>query len=380
MLNDEKLKDAVELYERLGNQQACAEELGITQGTFNYRLKQASRRGYSPEHGMDNIAPEGFAVTGTSTLYDKETGLAKIQWVKTSRDKEQQALAMKAALSAMCEDITPAEPLPAPTETYPELCNEYIITDYHYGALCWHKEGGADWDVKIAGDLLWRGFQRMVDDSPNAKTCVIAQLGDFFHSDSLEAVTPASGHILDQDGRISKIVAEATKVFRRVVDYALLKHENVHVVLAEGNHDPYSSIWFRVMFMALYENEPRLTVNDSEIPYYVYKHGDVMLSYHHGHKKQMGSLPLFFAAQYPKVWGNTIYRYCATGHKHHSELRGKESSGMVVEQFQTFAARDAYASRGGWLSERSITSVTYHKTLGKSGTNIFRPEMFEQEN
>tara|TARA_R110000803_G_C11941699_1_gene316657 strand:+ start:71 stop:1210 length:1140 start_codon:yes stop_codon:yes gene_type:complete len=376
-LTDEKLKEAIDVYNTYKTDQACADHLGIAKSTFQHRRKTAVSRGYSPEHGMDNISPEGFSVTGTSTLYDKSTGEAKIQWVKTSREKEQQELAIKAAVEAMSKEIPRVKPVPAPKMTHSELLNEYIITDYHYGALAWHKEGGADWDVKIAGDLLWRGFQRMVDSSPDASGCVIAQLGDFFHSDSMIAETPASGHPLDQDGRVSKIVAEATTVFRKVVDYALQKHDSVHVVLAEGNHDPYSSIWFRIMFKALYENEPRLTVNDSELPYYVYAHGDVMLAYHHGHKKQMGTLPLFFAAQYPKVWGNSIYRYCSTGHKHHSEVKGKESSGMICEQYQTFAARDAYASRGGWLSERSMTSITYHKKYGKAATNIFRPEMFD---
>ena len=376
-LSEEILKEAVEAYSKYGTYNKAAVALGIQQVTLQARVRKAIERGYSPDHDMDNITAEGFSVTGTSTLYDKTTGEAKIQWVKTNRDKEQQEVAILAAVDAMAKEIPRVKPLPAPVTTYSELCNEYIVTDYHYGMLAWHKEGGEDWDTKIAGDLLWRGFQRMVDQSPDAKACVISQLGDFFHSDSMEAVTPHSKNILDQDGRISKIVSEATNIFRKLVDYALQKHDTVHVIMAEGNHDPYSSIWFRIMFSALYENEPRLTVNDSELPYYVYQHGDVMLAYHHGHKKQLAGLPIFFAAQHPKMWGETIYRYCATGHKHHSEE--KEFSGMRVTQFQTFAARDAYAARGGWLAERSMTSVTYHKKFGKAATNIFRPEMFDKK-
>lgn len=376
MLSDDQLIEAVDLYKQLNNQKACADKLGITQGAFCQRLKLARGRGYSPQHDMDNLSPDGFAVTGVSTLYDKQTGEAKVQWVKTSREREQAEHNMIAVAEAMAVKIPRVEPTPPPKQTHEKLCNEYIITDYHYGMLAWAKEGGADWDTKIAGDMLWKAFKRMVDDSPDAATAVISQLGDFFHSDSMTPVTEAHGHILDQDGRISKIIAEATTVFRRVVDYALQKHDTVHVVLAEGNHDPYSSIWFRVMFLALYENEPRLTVNDSEIPYYVYQHGNVMLAYHHGHKKNMASLPLFFAAQYPVVWGSTTYRYVGTGHKHSHQ--SSEHSGMIAIQYQTFASRDAYAARGGWLSERSMTSNTYHVEFGKVATNIFRPEMFDE--
>ena len=378
-ISDEKLIEAVELYDKLKNQAACAKQLNISQPAFSLRLSKARARGYSPSHDMDHMVPEGYAVTGTSTLYDKKTGEPKIQWIKTSRQKECEALQMQAIADVLKEDMPRVKPLPAPIKTHTELCNEYIITDYHYGMLAWKEENfDSNWDTKIAGDLLWKSFQKMVDDSPAAETAVIVNLGDFIHSDSMYAVTPSHGHILDQDGRIAKIVREATNVFRKVIDYSLQKHNKVHVVMAEGNHDPYTSVWLRLMFDTLYENEPRLTVDTSNIPYYVHTHGDVMLAYHHGHKKQMATLPLFFAAQYPTVWGETKYRYAATGHRHHAETKEKEYSGMIIQQYQTLSSRDAYASHGGFLSERSVTSNCYHTKHGKVATHIFRPEMFDE--
>ncbi|WP_217468975.1 hypothetical protein, partial [Paraburkholderia phenoliruptrix] len=77
----------------------------------------------------------------------------------------------------------------------------------------------------------------------------------------------------------------------------------------------------------------------------------------------------------PKVWGDTIKRYCSTGHRHHVEE--KEHSGMTVIQHPTLAARDAYAARGGWLSERSATAITYHSQFGQVARNTVVPEMFE---
>jgi hypothetical protein len=162
---------------------------------------------------------------------------------------------------------------------------------------------------------------------------------------------------------------------RRLVDFALLKHETVHIIMAEVNHDMASSVWLRHMFKAIYENEPRVTVNDSEIPYYVEQHGTVMLAFHHGHMKKMDGLPLMFAAQFPLIWGATTKRYCHTGHRHHVEE--KEHSGMKVIQHPTLAARDAYAARGGWLSEREATAITYHKEFGQVARVTVTPEMME---
>jgi hypothetical protein len=186
-------------------------------------------------------------------------------------------------------------------------------------------------------------------------------------------VTPEHGHILDADSRFSKVVSVAIRIIRRVVDMALTAHSVVHLIIAEGNHDESSSVWLRQMFAALYENEPRLTVNDSELPFYVFQHGKVMLGFHHGHKVKNDQLPMLFAAQYPVVWGATTKRYCHTGHRHHEEV--KEHAGMVVTQHSTLAARDAYAARGGWISERQVKAISYHAEHGQVAINTVVPEM-----
>jgi hypothetical protein len=188
-----------------------------------------------------------------------------------------------------------------------------------------------------------------------------------------EPVTPTSGHILDQDGRFSKIVQAAIRVLRQIVEMALAKHRHVFVLMAEGNHDMASSVWLRCMFKALYEREPRITVIESELPYYVHQHGATMLCFHHGHMKKNDDLPLLFAAQFPAIWGATSKRYCHTGHRHHHQE--KEHSGMTVIQHPTLAARDAYAARGGWVAERQATAMTFHDQYGLVARNTVTPEM-----
>ena len=53
----------------------------------------------------------------------------------------------------------------------------------------------------------------------------------------------------------------------------------------------------------------------------------------------------------------------------------QESNLMTVEQHQTLAARDAYASRGGWLSGRSAKVITYHDKYGEVGRSTINFEM-----
>jgi hypothetical protein len=129
------------------------------------------------------------------------------------------------------------------------------------------------------------------------------------------------------------------------------------------------------MLSALYENEPRVEVVQCENPYPVIQHGKTMLAVHHGHKVKNEDLPGIFATMYAPMWGQTTRRYCHVGHRHHKEVQAKEFNGMIVEQHQTIAAKDAYAVRGGWLAQRSITSITYSDRYGEVGRSTVTPEM-----
>jgi hypothetical protein len=361
-----------------GGERPAARALGVSksavQGSLARLKVAAAARGYAPEFDLQHPVAPGQMLRGTSTLY--KDGQPVLQWVKTRADAAQLEEFMRAAAAAMAEELPRTRPAKAPHMTLDKLASVYTLTDSHVGALCWHRENleaNGDWDLAIAERTLTGCFEHMVKASPPARVGIVAQLGDFLHSDGLEAKTPTSGHILDQDGRFPKVVQSAIRILRRVIGFALERHEKVVVLMAEGNHDLASSVWLRAMFKALYENEPRIEVIDSELPYYVYQHGETMLAWHHGHLKKNDQLPLLFAAQFPKVWGGTTRRYAHTGHRHHFEE--KEHSGMTVVQHSTLAARDAYAARGGWMSDRQCTAITYHSEFGQVCRNTVTPEM-----
>lgn len=368
----------IDLLNKLGSVSAVAKWEGVDHQAVRKSIesvqKKAAAQGFSPDHDMTHVVPDGFKVKGVSTYYNAD-GKPSGQWVKSSADEQRRQEIIKETYEAMSGDLPRVDRIVYKGVPLQTLCNLYVMTDCHVGMLAWHKEGGKDWDLKIAERTLTGCFEQMVMSSPHAGTGIVAQLGDWLHSDGLLPVTPTNHHVLDQDGRFSKIVQTSVKILRRLVDFALERHEQVIVLMAEGNHDPASSIWLRTMFRALYENEPRVHVIDSELPYYVYQHGETMLAFHHGHIKKNDALPILFASQYPKIWGETVKRYAHTGHRHHVEE--KEHSGMTVLQHSTLAARDAYAARGGWMSERQVSAITYHAKFGQVSKITVIPEMLE---
>ncbi len=376
-------RNVVDAIVKFGSHRKAAPELGVTHQAVTSVVKtikaRAAKKGWSPEHDMVKSVPDGFAVKGTSTLYD-QNGDVKVQWVKTNQDAERQLEIIQEVIASLMEDVPRLDPMALPIRAVGhynvDLLNQYTITDYHMGMLAWGQETGADWDINIAKKVLHGCFSQMIEGAPNAETCVINQLGDFVHSDGIAPLTPASGHILDVDGRFDKIVKATVLMLREIIDMALLKHKHVHVIMAEGNHDPVSSIWLRRVFSMLYENEPRITVDTSPAPYYAHEFGKTALFYHHGHLVKNVSLPLLFATDFAEMWGRTTKRYIHTGHRHHVEV--KEHPGVTVHQHPTLAAKDAYAARGGWRAERRANCITYHKEFGEVGSNTVSPEMIEE--
>lgn len=373
----EKLK-AVEEH---GSERAAAGALGIAKSNISTAkaavLKKAAQHGYAPDHDMIHSAPEGFMVIGTSTLYDHQTGDAKIQWVKTKADDRQTELARQAAIDAVMEDV-PRATISVKKRHYVEtaLLNQYTITDFHLGMLCWGEECGEDYDTAIAEKMLTDWFSSAIEQAPKAERAVLCQLGDFLHWDGMDAVTPASGHLLDADGRFQKIVRVAIRVLRTVVDMMRVKYPKVHIIMADANHDPASGIWLREMFAVMYEKDESVTVDTSPDTYYCVEHGQTGLFYHHGHKNTAKNVAPVFTQKFREVFGRTKHCYGHTGHLHH--LKEDESNNlMVIHQHRTLAAKDAYSSRGGWHSGRAANVITYHKDFGEVGRITLSPDMFK---
>lgn len=374
MLIDEGLKayaterqsEYIDAINEYGGFRSAARALNINHSPLVEAIKLLRRRaatsGYAPEQDMVRPVPEPFIVRGVSTYYNAE-GKASGQWVKSKIDDSKLQEMMTAVIDGMKEDIPRLTALPAPALGNDNLLNCYVITDYHLGMLAWDEEAGENWDLDIAQALVVKWFEQAIAQSPNADTAVFAQLSDFLHFDGLDAVTPASKHLLDVDTRFAKVVRSAIRVLRTVIDMLLAKHQNVHIIMADANHDPVSQIWLREWFSVLYENEPRITVDKSPNPYNAYEFGKTALFFHHGHKRKVANVSEVFAGQFREMFGRTKHAYAHMGHLHSVDV--KENNLMIVEQHRTLAPGDAYSARGGWLSGRDAKVITYSKQFGE---------------
>lgn len=359
------IEEKYDAYLRAGSYRGAARELGLTESSVRNTINR-----YLAEKNI----PDGQKLSGTSTLYDAE-GNQRMQWIKTNADVEAQKLAIQEAIDAMRGEIKPEKPVKPPAVAANDLMSVYVVTDYHIGQLSWGDETGEDWNIEIAENMLYDWFSLAIKQGAEAHTAVLNVNGDFLHYDSLDSVTPTSKHVLDADARYQNMVRVGVRALRRIINELLKKHAHVHVIMAEGNHDISSSVWLRQLFADKYEDEPRVTVDQSHVPFYAYEWGKTSVFFHHGHKRSMAEISKTLAGMFRDIFGRTKYSYAHMGHLHH--IHSKEDALMVVEQHPTMAAKDAHSARGGYVSNRGACVITYSKIHGEVSRITVRPEMLK---
>lgn len=366
-ITDEQLKAARD--EGMTYKQ-IAEQYGMNVRSIERRAARMAKQGKTDTKG----AP-GFAVTGESVL-TRADGTEVMRWTKTSKDKEQLEAIMQAAMEAFAEELPRVEAQPEIRSDYSESLALYPIFDMHLGAMAHKHECGENYDTATAERVMNNFFDYAVSKAPNSEKAVLLIGGDMLHSDGLEAVTPASGHVLDQDSRYAKLVYVAIRATRRAVSKMLTKHKEVEIQIIEGNHDQSGMIWLRAAMAAAYEDEPRVYVDVSPRVVHHTQYGKTFLAYHHGHTvKKPETLLMMCAADWREDFGISSSMYAHVGHWHHQTVT--ETSLGIVEVHSTMAAKDAYAARGGWRSRRRAAVIVYDKEYGEIGRFMFYPEMME---
>lgn len=322
-----------------------------------------------PESGGPFSVPDGHSIKGVSALLD-EQGNVRQQWVKTKAEGEdpvRDAERIRAIFDGMVFEAPVVAPPPSVNEDCLTLFN---IPDIHMGLYVFGEEAAENWNLKKADRVYRQAFTDLVSMTPRNGEAIILGGGDQMHADNSRNRTEQSGNQLDVDGRYDLVLQTTNELFLSFVLAALQTHERVRVRILKGNHDPHSTAALSYFLLASFRNEPRVTVDVSPSLFWVHQFGNVMLAATHGHEAKPNKMPGIMAARWPRMWGDTQFRYAHTFHVHHRSKFLDEDGGVIVETHQSPAPQDSWHFGQGFLSGRSLRSIVYHREHGEFGGSV----------
>jgi len=349
-----------------GHRAAAADQLGITERNLYNGLarikRKAAARGFAPDNDMTKVAAPGFLVKGTSTLYDAD-GEQKAQWVKTTATADRDERLRESITEAFEDWRGVGRIAAAPKHTTDELLSIYPMGDPHLGLYTWGEETGDDFNLDIAETNLCEAVKRLVACSPKSQTCILLNLGDFFHSDTQDNRTARSGHALDVDTRWSKVLRAGVRAMMTCIEAAAKKHEKVIVKNLIGNHDDHTSQMLGLALALFYEGNERVEIHDNPGKFWFHRFGHVLIGAGHGDTTKPAQLPGIMATDRAEDWGKTRHRYFYTGHIHTQNVA--EYPGCIWESFKTMAAKDAWTAAKGYRSGRDMYCIVHHQDHGE---------------
>lgn len=324
---------------------------------------------------IQDAIPDGHRLKGVSTLVD-EQGKVRLQWIKTDLEQQQWHTIINAVLERIPQIITPLPPVRPTLIHANDLLALYPLADLHIGLYASLQDAERDWSLRDAVAMFQRCIDDLISRTPRAALAVLANLGDFTHTDNLINRTPKSAAPLDASGRFIEIAQAALELAAYAIGRVAEHHGFVNVIWQPGNHDEATSLVMQSALALLYRDDARIRVHQSGSRTHCIQHGRVAIGFTHGDTIKASALPLLMANDYPEIWAATRYRVWHTGHLHHKAVID-ERVGCIVEVHQSPAPRDAWHQQQGYRSLHSLCSIVYNH-VGEYARNTVQVHVPEQ--
>jgi hypothetical protein len=148
------------------------------------------------------------------------------------------------------------------------------------------------------------------------------------------------------------------------------RHEQVIIMLAQGNHDEVTSQALSHALGVMYRDSDRITVVDNTNPFMYHKHGRNLLGITHGNIKGINNLPAIMEKDNFGNMYDVKNKYWYIGHRHQRELRS--FPGGYIETFPSMCKADSWSHRSGFRSQPELHSIVIDKNDGEISRNIVR--------
>jgi len=239
---------------------------------------------------------------------------------------------------------------------------EICVADLHVGALCYGKESGVDYDLRIVKEYFFECINDIMNrcEERKFKKIHLITMGDYLHCDNSEGSTN-KGTRQDCDSRISKIVEVAEDM---LIDGITMLGEfaPVEYVYIPGNHDLTSGYILARSVKNAFRKDPNVTFDISPNPIKHRMFYDSLVMWHHGcmPKNNMDDLVHKHARE---EFGKSKRSELHVGHLHDEITRTK--CGTVIRVLPTVCESTFWEHFNGYKSPvKAITSFVWNEKKG----------------
>jgi len=314
------------------------------------------------------LVPDNFDAFFT-TQHFRDSKLVE-EWLRSKKNP----IDLELAIETLRKHVPAAtKKFKAPKRLNKDLMLEWCIADTHMGMHSWAKETGANYNLKIAKNLVLRAADRVFTVFSKVSKINLVLLGDTQHADNRTSTTEKSGNHLDTDSRYPKAVEYAIETFCSAIDLALQNAKEVEVIIIFGNHDYHSAVWLQYLLNFGYRNEKRVTINTSLAKMKYTRWGISYFGYHHGDSATAARLTDQFLNHIIETDQVGVRRKLLRKGHLHKESRQfppglTDHNGVTIEIMPTLAAPEAYTIDAAWNSVRMTKAQLFHKKYGPQQT------------
>lgn len=249
------------------------------------------------------------------------------------------------------------------------------LFDSHFGKLCWAKETGTPYDLKIAESIYRNAVTDLIEESSHRRIdrWLLPIGNDFFHIDNSRNTT-YNGTPQDVDGRFQKIIESGYTATVWAVE-ELMKTSHVDIKLVPGNHDPTEAFHLAMFLSAWFRKAKNVSVDYGPSPRKYYTYGATLLGLTHGNEEKHDQLPTLMATERPSDWSNSTCREWLLGHMHRSRQFVTKPvdtyNGTTVRVLRSATGTDSWHHRKGYVGTQPGAEVYFYgHSRGYAGHSV----------
>ena len=185
--------------------------------------------------------------------------------------------------------------------------------------------------------------------------------GDLINMDTWSGTT-TSGTPVDNCMTATDAYMQAFDALQWSINYLKQFCDELQIVYIPGNHDRLSSFHLAHALSKCFKDKNILwDVIYLERKVFVY--GDNFFAFEHGDVNTKNSL-LVYSMEYPKEWGNTLYRTLYTGHLHHKKkveyITTSENTGFMLKILPSLSKTDYWHYHNKFVGSRRSGVLSLH--------------------